>query len=66
MAFPQKHVSKLAELCDCIIVPEMNLGQMAHEVEWASAGKTEVIKVNRIDGEPIRPSEILDAIMERV
>ncbi len=64
--FPQKHVARLAELCDCIIVPEMNLGQMAHEVEWASAGKSEVIKVNRIDGEPIRPSEILDAIMERV
>ncbi|MBD3289630.1 2-oxoacid:acceptor oxidoreductase subunit alpha [candidate division KSB1 bacterium] len=64
--FPQKHVARLADQCDCIIVPEMNLGQMAHEVEWASAGKTEVIKVNRIDGEPIRPSEILDAIMERV
>jgi len=63
--FPKKHVAKLAEICDYIIVPEMNLGQMAHEVEWAAAGKADVLKVNRIDGEPIKPSEILDVIMEK-
>ena len=60
--FPEKDVVKLAEQVDYIVVPEMNLGQMAHEVEWAAKGKSEVIKVNRIDGEPVRPSEVFDVI----
>ncbi|MDZ7262339.1 MAG: 2-oxoacid:acceptor oxidoreductase subunit alpha [candidate division KSB1 bacterium] len=60
--FPQKHVLALAEQVRVIIVPELNFGQMAHEVEWASRGKTEVVPLNRVDGEPIRPQEILDKI----
>ena len=50
---------------DFIIVPEMNLGQIAHEVEWAARGKAEILKINRIDGEPIRPTEIFDVILEK-
>ena len=62
--FPEKQVAKLAGKVDYIIVPEMNLGQMAHEVEWAAAGRAKIVKVNRIDGEPIRPTEILDVISD--
>jgi 2-oxoglutarate ferredoxin oxidoreductase subunit alpha len=62
--FPQKGVHSLAQKVRYIIVPEMNLGQMAHEVEWASRGSTEVVKINRIDGEPVRPLDILDKIRE--
>jgi 2-oxoglutarate ferredoxin oxidoreductase subunit alpha len=47
-----------------IIVPEMNLGQMAHEVEWAAAGRAPVARVNRVDGEPISPLQILEKIEE--
>jgi 2-oxoglutarate ferredoxin oxidoreductase subunit alpha len=62
--FPEEQVRKLGEQVSHILVPEMNLGQMAHEVEWASRFKAEVVKINRIDGEPINPMEILDKIKE--
>jgi 2-oxoglutarate ferredoxin oxidoreductase subunit alpha len=62
--FPQKEVYTLAQKVRSIIVPEMNLGQMAHEVEWASRGAVDVVKINRIDGEPIRPQDILQTIQE--
>ena len=42
------------------------LGQIAHEVEWAVAGRMPVGRVNRIDGEPISPLQILDEIEEMV
>jgi 2-oxoglutarate ferredoxin oxidoreductase subunit alpha len=62
--FPEEQVRALGERVSHIIVPEMNLGQMAHEVEWASRFKTEVVKINRVDGEPINPMEILSKIKE--
>ncbi len=64
--FPDREVREMGEQVDTIVVPEMNLGQMAHEVEWAVAGRTEVAKVNRIDGEPINPLAILAKIEEVV
>ncbi len=62
--FPDKEVRAMGENVDYIIVPELNLGQIAHEVEWATRCDCEVIKINRIDGEPINPQQILDVIME--
>ena len=41
-----------------IIVPELNLGQIAHEIEWATNRAVPIIKVNHINGESIKPSEI--------
>ncbi len=37
----------------------MNLGQMAHEVEWAVAGSAPVARLNKVNGDPISPLEIL-------
>ncbi len=62
--FPGEQVHRMATQVRSIIVPEMNLGQMAHEVEWAARGAAEVVKINRIDGEPIRPQDILKTIQE--
>ncbi|UCE06558.1 MAG: 2-oxoacid:acceptor oxidoreductase subunit alpha [bacterium] len=62
--FPDKEVRAMGKAVDYIIVPELNLGQIAHEVEWAVHGECEVIKINRIDGEPINPQQIFDVIME--
>jgi len=47
------------------VVPEMNLGQMAHEVEWAIAGSAPVARVNRVDGDPINPLEILEELKKQ-
>lgn len=44
------------------IVPEMNLGQMAHEVEWAVAGAVPVASLNKVNGDPISPAEICQVI----
>ncbi|UCE17471.1 MAG: 2-oxoacid:acceptor oxidoreductase subunit alpha [Gemmatimonadota bacterium] len=62
--FPEDEVFSIAQKVHHIIVPEMNLGQMAHEVEWASRGSTDVIRINRIDGDPVRPQVILEKIKE--
>ncbi|MCG3120310.1 MAG: 2-oxoglutarate oxidoreductase subunit KorA [bacterium] len=62
--FPEQEIFKLAEKVSHLIVPEMNLGQIAHEVEHAARGKTEVLSLTRVDGEPIRPQQIFEKIKE--
>ncbi|MCR4287955.1 MAG: 2-oxoacid:acceptor oxidoreductase subunit alpha [Deltaproteobacteria bacterium] len=59
--FPDKAVAELSKRVKTIIVPELNLGQMRLEVERC-AKKAEVIGIHRVDGEPINPAQILDAI----
>jgi len=44
-----------------VIVPEMNLGQLALEVERV-VGRRKVIRVGKVNGEMIAPHEILDVI----
>jgi 2-oxoglutarate ferredoxin oxidoreductase subunit alpha len=58
--FPYKILGRLASQIKAFIVPEMNLGQIAHEVSCAI--KSDVIKVNRVDGSLITPNEILERI----
>jgi 2-oxoglutarate ferredoxin oxidoreductase subunit alpha len=58
--FPEKAVEELADSVDKIIVPEMNLGQLALEVERI-AGRRKVVRVNRANGEMITPNMVLEA-----
>ncbi len=60
--FPDKEVRELAARVHTVIVPEMNLGQMAHEVEWAVRGACTVVPFGRVDGQPIRPAQIVELI----
>lgn len=60
--FPDREVRALGEKVKAIIVPEMNLGMMAHEVEWAVRGSCRVVPFGRVDGQPIRPNQILEII----
>jgi len=62
--FPDKEVRALGQQVQTIIVPEMNLGQMAHEVEWAVSGNAAVERINLVSGEPISPMMILEKIEE--
>lgn len=64
--FPDREVREVGANVRAIVVPEMNLGQMAHEVEWAVAGRCAVGRVNRVDGEPISPPEIVEAVEQAV
>ena len=62
--FPREHVRRLAGRVADLVVPELNLGQIAHEVEWAVEGSARVHPLSRVDGEPINPHQILDKIRE--
>jgi 2-oxoglutarate ferredoxin oxidoreductase subunit alpha len=59
--FPEKQVEALGERVDRIYVVEMNLGQMALEVERI-VGRKKVVRVTRANGEMITPQMILDAM----
>lgn len=60
--FPDKAVKELAEKVKVIIVPELNLGQLIGEVQRVAAGACEVVGINRVDGESIHPTQIIDLI----
>jgi 2-oxoglutarate ferredoxin oxidoreductase subunit alpha len=62
--FIEKEIRSYANQVKAWIVPEMNLGQIAHEVEWAVQGRAPVHKVNRVDGCLIEPGQILEKIEE--
>lgn len=57
-------VQRVAESARAIVVPEMNLGQLVREFERAVCGKTQVVPINRVDGEAITPRQILDVVKE--
>jgi 2-oxoglutarate ferredoxin oxidoreductase subunit alpha len=62
--FAEEVVEHAAARLHHVVVPEMNMGQLALEVERV-VGRRKVRRVNRADGEMIQPAEILDAIEER-
>lgn len=57
--FPSEIVLDIAEAVDAFVVPEMNLGQMAREVELAAKCKARVHRLSRVDGDPITPDQII-------
>jgi 2-oxoglutarate ferredoxin oxidoreductase subunit alpha len=59
--FPEQLVERVAESAQRIIVAEMNLGQIALEVERI-AGRRKVLRVGRADGQMVTPQQILDAM----
>ncbi len=59
--FAEEVIERVARTARRIIVPEMNLGQLALEVERI-AGRGKVKRVNRANGEMVTPQMILEAI----
>jgi 2-oxoglutarate ferredoxin oxidoreductase subunit alpha len=59
--FPEAQVEALGERVERIIVPEMNLGQLAYEVE-RMVGRKKVKRVTRANGEMVTPQMILHAL----
>jgi len=62
--FPTQPTIEMAQKVDVIVVPEMNLGQMIDEVQRCIDGRAKVVGVNRVDGDPITPENILEKIRE--
>lgn len=59
--FPEKQVEALGEKVDRVIVPEMNLGQLAYEVERV-IGRKKVVRVTRANGEMVNPQMVLEKL----
>ncbi len=60
--FPKRAVQEVLKKSKACLVPEMNMGQMSREVKRVNDFGTRIFKINRVDGEPIEPSQILDAL----
>lgn len=64
--FAESHIKKILGSVNRIIVPEMNSGQLAHEIECAVKGKVPVEKISKINGMPVTPQDILTVLEEPV
>lgn len=62
--FPTATVRKLLAGAKKIIVPEMNLGQLALEIERAAGCERPVIRLGKVNGELFHPDEVFAAIKE--
>lgn len=62
--FPDREVKELLDEKDVIIVPELNQGQLIHEVERLTSDCVRIVPVQRVDGYEITPEEIVHAAME--
>lgn len=60
--FPDELVGEVLKRAERVIVPELNMGQIIHEVERLNKRDVEVIGVNRCDGDIIKPGMVLRAI----
>lgn len=57
-------VQRVAETARAIVIPEMNAGQIVREFERAACGRTQIVPLNRLDGEPITPRQIIAVVNE--
>ncbi|MBI3460263.1 2-oxoacid:acceptor oxidoreductase subunit alpha [Candidatus Acetothermia bacterium] len=64
--FPDFLFKKLAAQMDYILVPELNLGQIAREVERAVQGRSAVDHLGRADGSLITPQQIYDRVKRQL
>ena len=62
--FPEKRIRELAGHVRAFVVPEINAGQIALEVERCAGGKARTILVPHVGGDIIHPDVILHAIHE--
>ena len=64
MAFAEHRIQELASQVKAFVVPEINMGQIALEVERCAAGKAQTILVPHAGGDLHLPDDILGAILK--
>jgi len=62
--FPDSAIRRLTAGAKKIIVPEMNLGQLALEVERVTRCGAEVVRLGKVNGELFHPDEVYAALKE--
>lgn len=60
----EREITSVMEHAKAVIVPELNLGQYIGEIRARNPRNIPVLSVNRVDGKPIEPAEILSKIKE--
>lgn len=61
--FPEKLISEIASDVQALVVPELNMGQIVHEVERCAGGKVPVTLVPHVGGTVHNPKDIYSAII---
>jgi len=64
--FPKKIIAKYADKIKGFISIEMNAGQMIEDVQLAANGKVPVVHYGRMGGMMASPSEVLNALEEKL
>lgn len=64
--FPEKRYLELIADKKSVIVPELNLGQLALEIERITNGRTKVTRLNKVGGDMITPQEIAAKVKEEL
>jgi 2-oxoglutarate ferredoxin oxidoreductase subunit alpha len=62
--FPRRLIEPHLRQVRAVLVPELNMGQMAREVKRVNQGLTRIETLNRIDGHLITPGEILERLVK--
>lgn len=62
--FAEDRIRELAKQVDAFVVPEINMGQIALEVERCAGGQAQTIPVTHPGGDIHKPEVILDVICE--
>lgn len=62
--FPENRIRDLARAVRAFVVPEINMGQIAREVERCAAGQAQVMGVHRPGGDILDPQEVLNVIRQ--
>ncbi|UCE39545.1 MAG: 2-oxoacid:acceptor oxidoreductase subunit alpha [Thermoplasmata archaeon] len=64
--FPEKRMRKLSEKVKAFVVPEVNYGQIAFEVERCVASNSQTLLLPKMGGDIHTPEEIFDGIKEMI
>ena len=60
--FPDEEIRRLIADCDRVVVPEMNIGKIAREIERLKEGHQQIISLAKLGGELHTPDEILEVL----
>ncbi|TET48521.1 MAG: 2-oxoacid:acceptor oxidoreductase subunit alpha [Dehalococcoidia bacterium] len=62
--FMRRTISGILANSQKVLVPELNVGQISREVKRVNESRCEVVTLNKVDGTPIKPAEILQKLGE--
>lgn len=62
--FPEEKIHRIAKGISAFIVPEINYGQMAYEVERCAHGQAETVLLPMMGGTIHTPQDIMEAVQE--